>query len=101
MQDVDVNKFRMSVFDENDPAQMQEKLMVCFGMCAGFRGCMEHAMLKVTDVVNGFFPSDHPTFPNIEWWGLKALNSDKNHCSWNALQLRSRLYSLWQVPSAS
>ena len=72
-----MNKFRMSVFDENDPAQMQEKLLVCFGMCAGFRGCMEHAMLKVTDVVSGIFPSDHSTFPDIEWWGLKTLNSDK------------------------
>ena len=54
MQDVDVNKFKMSVFDKNIPAQMQEKLLVCFGMCAGFCGCMEHAMLKVTDVVSGF-----------------------------------------------
>ena len=87
MQDVDVNKFKMSVFDENIPAQMQEKLLVCFGMCAGFRGCMEHAMLKVTDVVNGIFPSDHPTFPDIEWWGLKTLDSDKTtalgmHCNY-------------------
>ena len=55
MQDEDVPKFKMSVFDENDPVQMQEKLLVSFGLCAGFRRNKEHAYLKVHDVVNGFF----------------------------------------------
>ena len=77
VQDEDVPKFKMSVFDENDPVQMQEKLLVSFGLCAGFRGNKEHAYLKVHDVVNGFFPSDHPTFPDLEWWGLKSIDSDK------------------------
>ena len=55
----------LSVFDESDGIQMQEKLLVEFGCLFGVRGGQEHVQLTINQIGNGHFPSSHPLFPNF------------------------------------
>ena len=50
VQDID-----MGVFDQSDPRQLQEFVLVTFGSCVGFCGVGEHANLKVRDIMKDTF----------------------------------------------
>ena len=63
----------MSVFDENDLIQFQEKLLVGFGSLFRFCGSSEHVNLTINMIGNGYFTNDHPLFPGMEWWGIKHI----------------------------
>ena len=69
----------MSVFNENDLIQFQEKLLVGFGSLFGFRGSSKHVNLTLSMIGNGNFTNDHPLFPGMEWWGIKHISKDKRH----------------------
>ena len=79
MTDDDMQKIDISVFDENDLEQFQEKMLIIFSCCVGFRGSTEHAGLLTSQIGSGTFPSDHPTYPNQEWCGLLHFGDEKTH----------------------
>ena len=69
----------MSVFDETNLIEFQEKLLVGFGSLFGFRGSSEHVLLTINMIGHGFFTDDHPLCPGMEWWGIKHISKDKRH----------------------
>ena len=79
MMEEDFGKLNISVFDKSDLHQFQEKMLIIFTICIGFRGNKEHTNLKRSQIGSGRFPPNHPTYPNQEWWGLIKFSSDKTH----------------------
>jgi hypothetical protein len=79
MTEDDMGKIDISLFDESCLHQFQEKMLIIFSTCLGFRGSREHTYFKRCQVGSGFFPSNHPTYPGYEWWGLVEFSSDKTH----------------------
>jgi hypothetical protein len=75
----DMQKIDISVFDENDLQQHQEKMLIIFSCCVGFRGSNEHAGLLTSQIGSGTFPANHPTYPNQEWCGLLNFGNEKTH----------------------
>ena len=69
----------MSIFDESCPPDFTRKLLVFFGTMLGFRGSDEHHSMTITQITHGFYPPDHPYFPNDEWWGIDNLGEMKTH----------------------
>ena len=57
--DEEMSKLDLSVFDESDGQQMQEKLLVGFGCLFGVRGGQEHVQLTLNQIGNCRFPSSH------------------------------------------
>ena len=74
-----MGKIDISLFDESCLHQFQEKMLIIFSTCIGFRGSKEHTYFKRSQVGSGFFPSNHPTYPGYEWWGLVEFSADKTH----------------------
>lgn len=74
-----MGKIDISVFDESCLHQFQEKMLIIFSTCIGFRGSKEHTYFKRCQVGSGFFPSNHPIYPGYEWWGLVEFSADKTH----------------------
>ena len=79
MTEEEMGKLNIAVFDESDLYQFQEKMLIIFAICVGFRGNKEHTLLKRSQIGSGVFPPNHPTYPNKEWWGLIKFSSDKTH----------------------
>ena len=79
MTEEDMGKIDISLFDESCLHQFQEKMLIIFSTCVGFRGSKEHTYFKRSQVGSGFFPSNHPTYPGYEWWGLVEFSADKTH----------------------
>ena len=78
MSDEDSHKlYDLSVFDESDPKQLIQKLLIIFGSRVGFRGASEHYDLKRSHVGKGFYPPHHNLFPNLEWYGLVDMGPFK------------------------
>ena len=73
----DSARIDFGVFDLNDLHQLQELILIGMSGLMGFRGSQEHTDLRVEQIVSGTFPSNHPLFPNIEWWGISHMNKDK------------------------
>ena len=67
----------LAKIDEKPLRNKQIKLMIGFGALMGFRGSDEHTYLKWHQIGSGFFPANHPKWPNVEWWGLTCFLNDK------------------------
>ena len=77
MEQIDLSKI-----PESSLYYKQIRLMIFFGALLGFRGSDEHTYLDFHQICCGFFPSNHPLYPDFEWWGLNAFLNDKtNHLS--------------------
>ena len=74
-----MEKLDISVFDESDLAQFQEFFLIIFSTCVGLRGCKEHVNMLRSQVGSGVYPSNHPNYPNYEWWGLLNYGNEKTH----------------------
>lgn len=80
VQDQDMKKFyNLSIFDEANPQEHQQKLMTIFGAFMGFRGGEEHWKLERSQIGSGFFPDDHEIWPGGEWWGVTSMGEFKTH----------------------
>ena len=77
--DEDANKlYDLSMFNETDPKQMIQKLLIIFGSRVGFRGATEHYHLKRCHVGKGYYPPHHNLFSNLEWYSLVDMGPFKN-----------------------
>ena len=67
----------ISVFDESDPSQHQQKILFGCGTKFGLRGNDEHTLLEVRNIIRGDFSIQHP-WAGTEYYGLDGL-TDKTH----------------------
>ena len=74
----DVEKVRLDVFDESDPVQHCQKIMVGCGIYFGFRGRSEHACLRHCDAQRGFYETGH-AYEGKRFVGIGQLKDDKKH----------------------
>ena len=79
MSEENMEKLDISVFDESDLVQFQEKILIIFSTCVGLRGCQEHTDMLRSQIGCGVYPSNHPDYPNYEWWGLLNYGTEKTH----------------------
>ena len=79
MKEEDGEKIDISVFNEDIAVEHQMKMLIGFGALFGFRGSEEHVNLKIDQISNGTFSKKHPSFPGIEWWGIRHMPRDKCH----------------------
>lgn len=67
----------MTIFDEDDLVQLQEKALMICGTKMGFRGSKEHTFLTTDQIISGHFPKDHPDYPGMLWASVKYFSEDK------------------------
>ena len=73
----DVEKVRLDIFDENDPVQYWQKIMVGCGIYFGFCGRRsEHASLRQCDSQHGYFETGH-AYEGKKFVGISQLKEDK------------------------
>jgi len=72
----DVEKVRLDIFDESDPVQHCQKIMVGCGIYFGFRGRSEHASLRQCDSQRGYFETGH-AYERKRFVGIGQLKDDK------------------------
>lgn len=81
MKDVaSINDLDWSVFDENDPKQHCQKVMVYFGGYLGFRGSGEHVKLERHHIERGTFEVGHP-WAGDEYWAIQNMPDKTNKLS--------------------
>jgi hypothetical protein len=75
----DFDKLCISKFREDDLLEHQAKVIFAMGFLLGLRGNREHTYMKRSQICNGIFESDHPSFVSYEYWGISHFDSDKCH----------------------
>ena len=73
----DRHKVRLDNFDKSDHEQHIEKCVSGSGIYFGFRGAIEHAMLKIEDVCLGTYPKGSD-FEGYQYFSVAQL-VDKTH----------------------
>ena len=74
----DVEKVKLSIFDENDPIQHIQKVLTGCRIYFAFRGCDEYSYLRQSDAYCGYFEPEH-AYAGQKFVGIGGLKHNKKH----------------------